>query len=102
MLTADAMASPDRSIAPRSDSSASRLCGGTRPTVRCRRRVSSIDWTMGPFTLPDQAVDLRRDTATFSGEELGTAVHSRTYVRIVARRLLGNNLHVQPDLHLGM
>src|SRR2546430_16525558 len=82
MLTAAAMASPDRSMAPSSDSSASRLWGGMRPALRGRRRASSIDWTMGPLTLPDHAVDLRRDTATFSGEELGTAVHNRTRVRL--------------------
>src|ERR1044072_4260475 len=46
------MASFDSSMAPRSDSSACRLCGGPRPPPPppCwRRRASSMDWTTAAY-----------------------------------------------------
>src|SRR5438105_7124053 len=102
MLTAAAMASPESSMAPRSDSSASRLWGGIRPTRCCRRRVSSIDWTMGPLTLTYHAVDLRRDTAPFFRGRVGDCGPQPNMCSIVTRRLLGDNLHVQAHLDLGV
>src|SRR3954449_5064320 len=102
MLIADAIASPDSSMAPSRDSSASRLWGGTRPTRCCRRRASSIDWTMGLPTLPDHAVDRRRDTAPFFRGRAGDRRPQSNIHSIVAHHLFGHNLHVQPNLDIGM
>ena len=46
------MASRESSMAPSSDSSASRLCGGTRPFAR--RRTESIVWTTASPTSPSK------------------------------------------------
>src|SRR3954447_26256724 len=108
MLTADAMASPDKSMAPRSDSSASRLWGGTRPTRCCRRRVSSIDWTMGVAHHHPCGLWVARPTS--SGFRWGSAVdsllavHSRsnTFSILPHRALLGHNLHIEPHLDVGV
>src|SRR5205814_101776 len=108
MLTAAAMASLLSSMAPRSDSSASRLCGGTRPTPPprgWRRLASSMDWTIGAHPHPRGLWVARRAT---SGSRWGRVGDNRVLCpqpnicSIVTRQLLGDNLHREPDLDLGV
>src|SRR5687767_13515918 len=63
------MASLLRSMAPRSDSSAWRLWGGTRlPDLVERRRASSSDWTMACQSVGAMACAERVDGRGVSGD----------------------------------
>src|SRR5881392_1899245 len=110
MLTAAAMASPDSNMAPRSDSSASRLWGGTRPTLRWRRLASSMDCTMGLPTLTRAACgSLDRQPRDLPGEAWGQLAPLSTTEHVfdygtwptATPELLGDNLDVQAHLDFG-
>src|SRR5260221_4957941 len=95
-------------MAPSSDSSASRLCGGTRPPAAdWRRRASSIDWTM--CALPWWTALWACDGAS-GGNACGPAVDRglliprswwiRTYVRILPT--FGHDLQSDAELDVGV
>src|SRR3989442_466104 len=89
-------------MAPSSDSSAWRLCGGTRApgATWCRRRVSAIGWPIGRPPRPAALGIARGTSCEFAVNGRWTTGPAGSNMRSILAP--GDDLHGDPELHVAV